>query len=41
MPVIDADYNKDEWFERIKGQEGETERDTRCTTCFDIAKVAS
>jgi predicted adenine nucleotide alpha hydrolase (AANH) superfamily ATPase len=23
MPFIDADYNKDEWFARIKGQEDE------------------
>jgi predicted adenine nucleotide alpha hydrolase (AANH) superfamily ATPase len=36
MPFIDADYNKDEWFERIKGQEDEPERGARCTTCFDM-----
>jgi predicted adenine nucleotide alpha hydrolase (AANH) superfamily ATPase len=36
MPFIDADYNKDEWFERVKGQEDEPERGARCTTCFDM-----
>ncbi|AYQ56598.1 hypothetical protein MS2017_0878 [Bathymodiolus thermophilus thioautotrophic gill symbiont] len=36
MPFIDADYNKDDWFTRIKGQEDEPERGARCTTCFDM-----
>ena len=36
IPFIDADYDKDNWFERIKGQEMEPERGKRCTTCFDM-----
>ena len=36
MPFIDADYDSDNWFERIKGQENEPERGKRCTTCFDM-----
>lgn len=36
MPFIDADYDSDNWFNRIKGQENEPERGTRCTTCFDM-----
>ena len=33
---IDADYDKDKWFERIKGLENEPERGERCTKCFDM-----
>ena len=33
---IDADYDKDNWFERIKGLENEPERGERCTKCFDM-----
>ena len=33
---IDADYDKDNWFERIKGLENEPERGERCTQCFDM-----
>ena len=33
---IDADYDKDNWFKRIKGLENETERGERCTKCFDM-----
>ena len=36
MPIIDADYDRDEWFARTKGQENEPERGARCTTCFDM-----
>ena len=36
MPFIDADYDRDVWFERTKGQEDEPERGERCTTCFDM-----
>lgn len=36
MPFIDADYDKDNWFERIKGFENEPERGHRCTLCFDM-----
>ena len=33
---IDADYDKDNWFKRIKGFENEPERGERCTKCFDM-----
>ena len=33
---IDGDYDKDKWFERIKGLEDEPERGARCTKCFDM-----
>jgi hypothetical protein len=36
MPFIDADYDRDIWFERTQGQENEPERGKRCTTCFDM-----
>ena len=33
---IDADYDKENWFDRIKGLEDEPERGERCTKCFDM-----
>ncbi len=36
IPFIDADYDKDEWFKRIKGYEKTPERGERCTKCFDM-----
>ena len=33
---IDADYDKDNWFARVKGLENEPERGKRCTECFDM-----
>ena len=33
---IDGDYDKDNWFERVKGLEDEPERGERCTVCFDM-----
>lgn len=36
LPFIDADYDKDNWFERAKGMEQEPERGIRCTMCFDM-----
>ena len=36
IPFIDADYDKDNWFERVKGLEMEPERGKRCTECFDM-----
>ena len=36
IPFIDADYDKDNWFTRIKGLENEPERGKRCTMCFDM-----
>ncbi|WP_419419340.1 epoxyqueuosine reductase QueH [Legionella sp. D16C41] len=36
IPFIDADYDKDNWFARIKGLEWEPERGKRCSACFDM-----
>ena len=36
IPFIDADYDKDEWFTRVKGLEWEPERGKRCSACFDM-----
>ncbi len=36
VPFIDADYDVDNWFDRIKGLEEEPERGKRCTVCFDM-----
>lgn len=36
IPFIDADYDRQEWFDRAKGMEDEPERGIRCTMCFDM-----
>ena len=36
LRFIDADYDTDNWFERVKGLEWEPERGKRCTACFDM-----
>ncbi|MGZ0700746.1 epoxyqueuosine reductase QueH [Pseudomonas piscis] len=36
VSFIDADYDKDNWFERARGMEHEPERGVRCTMCFDM-----
>ena len=36
VPFVDADYDRDNWFERAKGMEYEPERGIRCTMCFDM-----
>ena len=36
IKFIDADYDTDNWFSRIKGLENEPERGERCTKCFDM-----
>lgn len=36
VPFIDADYDTDNWFARVKGLENEPERGPRCTVCFDM-----
>jgi len=36
IPFVDADYDRDNWFERAKGLENEPERGIRCTMCFDM-----
>lgn len=36
IPFIDVDYDKDNWFSRVKGLELEPERGKRCSMCFDM-----
>src|SRR3989344_4929401 len=36
IPFIDADYDKENWFARVKGYENAPERGFRCTLCFDM-----
>jgi len=36
IPFIDADYDRDNWFKRVKGLEMEPERGKRCSMCFDM-----
>jgi predicted adenine nucleotide alpha hydrolase (AANH) superfamily ATPase len=36
IEFIDADYNVEDWFARVKGFENEPERGKRCTLCFDM-----
>ncbi len=36
VPFVDLDYDKDNWFTRVKGLEDAPERGERCTACFDM-----
>ena len=36
IPFIDADYDTQNWFKRIKGFEETPERGYRCTICFEM-----
>ncbi|MDE2029000.1 MAG: epoxyqueuosine reductase QueH, partial [Alphaproteobacteria bacterium] len=36
IPFVDADYDTENWFARVKGLEWEPERGERCTECFDM-----
>lgn len=36
IPFIDADYDRDNWFARVKGMEFEPEKGKRCSCCFDM-----
>jgi len=36
VAFVDADYDTDSWFARVKGLEREPERGARCTACFDM-----
>lgn len=36
VPFVDADYDVDNWFDRVRGLENEPERGRRCTECFDM-----
>jgi predicted adenine nucleotide alpha hydrolase (AANH) superfamily ATPase len=36
IEFIDADYDTENWFARVKGLEQEPEKGARCTQCFDM-----
>jgi predicted adenine nucleotide alpha hydrolase (AANH) superfamily ATPase len=36
VEFIDADYDTQNWFSRVRGLENEPERGARCTACFDM-----
>ena len=36
VPFVEADYDSDNWFARVKGLENEPERGARCTQCFSM-----
>jgi epoxyqueuosine reductase len=36
VSFVDADYDTENWFARVKGLEWEPERGARCTMCFDM-----
>ena len=36
IPFVDADYDRDNWFKRVRGLEWEPERGQRCSVCFDM-----
>jgi len=36
LEIVDADYNHEEWLERMKGMENEPERGARCLNCFKM-----
>ena len=36
IPFVDADYDRDNWFKRVKGLEWEPERGQRCSVCFNM-----
>jgi len=36
IPFVDADYDTDNWFVRVRGLEDAPERGERCTVCFDM-----
>lgn len=36
LEFVDADYDVQNWFARVKGMEKEPERGIRCSACFDM-----
>ena len=36
IPIVDGDYDRENWFTRAKGLEWEPERGRRCSMCFDM-----
>ena len=39
IPFVDDDYDKERWFEMMKGHEKDPERGERCTMCFEMRFV--
>ena len=39
IPFVDADYDSDRWYERMRGHENDSERGERCSMCFDMRFV--
>ena len=39
IPIVDADYDVQNWFYKAKGMEDAPERGVRCTMCFDMRFV--
>jgi len=36
VPFVDADYDTENWFARVKGLGSEPERGLRCSVCFEM-----
>ena len=36
IPFVDADYDTNNWFNRVQGLEMEPEKGKRCSVCFDM-----
>jgi len=39
ISFVDADYDKDRWFEMMQGHENDEERGERCSMCFEMRFV--
>ncbi len=39
IPIVDADYDVQNWFNKASGMENEPEKGIRCTMCFDMRFV--
>ena len=39
IPFVDADYDSENWFEKMKGHEKDPERGERCGMCFEMRFV--
>ena len=36
LPLVDAEYDVDRWFDKIEGHEMDKEKGERCNLCFDL-----
>lgn len=41
IPLIEGDYNHDEWLAAVQGHENEPERGSRCLLCFKMRLLAT